>query len=236
MTEEKKQQTSEDLKKSIYSTLSKIDVSKLIDKKMGLNYLSWAKAWGLVKSIYPDADKEITEYPEYLPTNNSWVATGRTVDYRLTIAGCEVEASVIIEGQKYSSQLYVMDNHNKTVMKPNYSQINKTQMRALVKALAFAGLGLNVYAGEDLPSSADKTPKRPERPSQSELTDIAKKIKVQYGGGKELLTDIVGLEIKGDDQAHKFLGMFRDQSKKKKHLYQFIRKNGLATHGMKVGA
>ena len=146
MTEEKKQQTSEDVK-SIYSTLSKIDVSHLIDKKMGLNYLSWAKAWGLVKSIYPDADKEITEYPEYLPTNNGWVATGRTVDYRLTIAGCEVEASVIIEGQKFSSQLYVMDNHNKTVMKPNYSQINKTQMRALVKALAFAGLGPNVYAG-----------------------------------------------------------------------------------------
>ena len=70
MTEEKKQQTSEDVKKSIYSTLSKIDVSHLIDKKMGLNYLSWAKAWGLVKSIYPDADKEITEYPEYLPTQN----------------------------------------------------------------------------------------------------------------------------------------------------------------------
>ena len=64
MTEEKKQQTSEELKKNIYSTLSKIDVSHLIDKKMGLNYLSWAKAWGLVKSIYPDADKEITEYPE----------------------------------------------------------------------------------------------------------------------------------------------------------------------------
>ncbi|WFD52940.1 DUF1071 domain-containing protein [Lactobacillus phage CV244] len=76
----------------------------------------------------------------------------------MTIAGCEVEASVIIEGQKFSSQLYVMDNHNKTVMKPNYSQINKTQMRALVKALAFAGLGLNVYAGEDLPSEKDETP------------------------------------------------------------------------------
>ena len=44
MTEENKQQTSEDVKKNIYSTLSKIDVSRLIDKKMGLNYLSWPKA------------------------------------------------------------------------------------------------------------------------------------------------------------------------------------------------
>ena len=129
-----------------------------------------------------------------------------------------------------------MDNHNKTVMKPNYSQINKTQMRALVKALAFAGLGLNVYAGEDLPSSADKTPKRPERPSQSELISVAKKRKVQYGGGTELVTDIVGLDMDGDLQANKFLNQWCEKDKRNQNLYEFIRKNGLATHGMKVGA
>ena len=114
--------------------------------------------------------------------------------------------------------------------------INKPQLRALVKALAFAGLGLNVYAGEDLPSSEDKTPKRKEKPTQNELIDIAKKRKVQYGGGEELATDIVGHEIKGDDQAHKFLNMWRDQDEKNENLYQFIKKNKLATYGMKVGA
>ena len=220
MTEENKQQTSEDVKKNIYSTLSKIDVSRLIDKKMGLNYLSWAKAWGLVKSIYPDADKEITEYPEYLPTQNGWVATGRTVDYRLTIAGCEVEASVIIEGQKFSSQLYVMDNHNKTVMKPNYSQINKTQMRALVKALAFAGLGLNVYAGEDLPSEKDETPTKISK---------AQRFEVQYGGGKEKLVDVVGLEKSGDKQAHMFIETWTKRDPKNLAAYGFIEANGLYT-------
>lgn len=220
MTEEKKQQTSEELKKSIYSTLSKIDVSHLIDKKMGLNYLSWAKAWGLVKSIYPDADKEITEYPEYLPTQNGWVATGRTVDYRLTIAGCEVEASVIIEGQKFSSQLYVMDNHNKTVMKPNYSQINKTQMRALVKALAFAGLGLNVYAGEDLPSEKDETPTKISK---------AQRFEVQYGGGKEKLVDVVSWEKSGDKQAHMFIETWTRRDPKNLAAYEFIVANGLYT-------
>lgn len=220
MTEEKKQQTSEELKKSIYSTLSKIDVSHLIDKKMGLNYLSWAKAWGLVKSIYPDADKEITEYPEYLPTNNGWVATGRTVDYRLTIAGCEVEASVIIEGQKFSSQLYVMDNHNKTVMKPNYSQINKTQMRALVKALAFAGLGLNVYAGEDLPSEKDETPTKISK---------AQRFEVQYGGRKEKLVDVVSWEKSGDKQAHMFIETWTKRDPKNLAAYGFIEANGLYT-------
>lgn len=233
MTEEKKQQTSEDVKKSIYSTLSKIDVSHLIDKKdvshlidkkMGLNYLSWAKAWGLVKSIYPDADKEITEYPEYLPTQNGWVATGRTVDYRLTIAGCEVEASVIIEGQKFSSQLYVMDNYNKTVMKPKYSQINKTQMRALVKALAFAGLGLNVYAGEDLPSEKDETPTKISKAQQlKEKIANAQRFEVQYGGGKEKLVDIVSLEKSGDKQAHRFIETWTKRDPKNLAAYKFIK-------------
>lgn len=230
MTEEKKQQTSEDVKKSIYSTLSKIDVSHLIDKKMGLNYLSWAKAWGLVKSIYPDADKEITEYPEYLPTQNGWVATGRTVDYRLTIAGCEVEASVIIEGQKFSSQLYVMDNHNKTVMKPNYSQINKTQMRALVKALAFAGLGLNVYAGEDLPSEKDETPTKISKAQQlKEKIANAQRFEVQYGGGKEKLVDVVSWEKSGDKQAHMFIETWTKRDPKNLAAYGFIEANGLYT-------
>lgn len=230
MTEEKKQQTSEELKKSIYSTLSKIDVSHLIDKKMGLNYLSWAKAWGLVKSIYPDADKEITEYPEYLPTQNGWVATGRTVDYRLTIAGCEVEASVIIEGQKFSSQLYVMDNHNKTVMKPNYSQINKTQMRALVKALAFAGLGLNVYAGEDLPSEKDEAPTKISKAQllKKKIAN-AQRFEVQYGGGKEKLVDIVSREQSGDKQAHMFVETWVKKDKKNLAAYEFIVANGLYT-------
>lgn len=228
MTEEKKQQTSEELKKNIYSTLSKIDVSHLIDKKMGLNYLSWAKAWGLVKSIYPDADKEITEYPEYLPSQNGWVATGRTVDYRLTIAGCEVEASVIIEGQKFSSQLYVMDNHNKTVMKPNYSQINKTQMRALVKALAFAGLGMNVYAGEDLPSEKYETPTKISKAQlMKKKIANAQRFEVQYGGGKEKLVDVCKWEEQGDQQAKAFLDNWRTKSKGNEAAYNFIKDQGL---------
>ena len=228
MTEENKQQTSEDVKKNIYSTLSKIDVSRLIDKKMGLNYLSWAKAWGLVKSIYPDADKEITEYPEYLPTQNGWVATGRTVDYRLTIAGCEVEASVIIEGQKFSSQLYVMDKRSKAVMKPDYSQINKTQMRALVKALAFAGLGLNVYAGEDLPSEEDETPKKVSKATlmKKKMTN-AQRFEVQYGGGKEKLVDVCKWEEQGDQQAKAFLDNWRTKSKGNEAAYNFIKDQGL---------
>lgn len=139
-------------KKSVYETLSKINVKPKLEKKGKLDYLSWAMAWGMVKQVYPDANYKITEFPEYVQTKNGWESTGRDVDYRQTSAGVEVEAVVNINGESYSSKLFVMDYRNKPVFSPNYFDINKTQQRALVKALAIAGLGLNVYAGEDLPS------------------------------------------------------------------------------------
>lgn len=52
LQDEKKEQAKKD-NASVYERLSKVDVSKFVDKKNGLNYLSWAKAWGLVKSIFP---------------------------------------------------------------------------------------------------------------------------------------------------------------------------------------
>lgn len=139
-------------KKSVYETLSEINVKPKLEKKGKLDYLSWAMAWGMVKQVYPDANYKITEFPEYVQTKNGWESTGRDVDYRQTSAGVEVEAVVNINGESYSSKLFVMDYRNKPVFSPNYFDINKTQQRALVKALAIAGLGLNVYAGEDLPS------------------------------------------------------------------------------------
>lgn len=223
---------------NIYKTLSKIDVSQYVKKKMGLDYLSWATAWGLAESHYPNIQKKVTEFPEYIPTKDGWKATGRNVDYRLTPFGCEVEVTVTINGISKSQNLYVMDHKNKAVTYENLDigAINKTQQRCLVKALALFGLGLNVYAGEDLPSGADKTPKRQERTSQSELISVAKKRKIQYGGGTELVTDIVGLDMDGDTQASEFLNQWCKKDKRNQNLYEFIRKNGLATHGMKVGA
>lgn len=154
-------------KHSVYETLSKIDVAPKLEKKGKLDYLSWAMAWGMVKQAYPDANYKITEFPEYIQTKAGWVATGRDVDYRQTSAGTEVEAVVKIDGQEYSSKLFVMDFKNKPILNPNYFDINKTQQRALVKALAIAGLGLSVYAGEDL-LIADS-----EKPAKSKQTASA---------------------------------------------------------------
>jgi hypothetical protein len=164
-------------KKSVFATLSEIDVSPYLDKKVGLDYLSWAKAWTLVKRAYPDANYKITEFPEYVLTKDGWVATGRDVDYRQTTAGYEVEAVVTIEGQDYSSKLFVMDYRNRALSKASYFDINKTQQRALVKALAIAGLGLSVYAGEDLPE--EKTSEQTSKQRQATPTKL-QSAKSQY--------------------------------------------------------
>lgn len=145
-------------KKSVFETLSSIDVSDHVDvikmrKGPALKYVSWAWAWNIVKSVYPSANRKIEEFPEYQfdKETGKWYATGQMLDYRITPAGCEVRVTVTIEGEEYSERLYVMDMRNQPVQNPNISQINKTQQRCLVKALAMAGLGLNLYAGEDLP-------------------------------------------------------------------------------------
>lgn len=234
-------------KESIYSKLSKIDVRPYLksisrqSKKTGqtvyLSYLSWAKAWGLVKAIYPDVTYKIREYPNYIETANGVEQAG-TLDYRLTRVGCEVEVTVTIEGHDYTQKLYPMDNCNQPIMKPNIMQINKAQLRCLVKALAMAGLGLNVYAGEDLPSDESETAKLPKqtKTSQSqkystkELNDaknIAKKFEVQYGGGKEKLVDICSWAETGDGQAQLFLKDWIKKDAKNLARYNFIMKNGL---------
>ena len=161
-------------KKSVYETLSKINVKPMLEKKGKLDYLSWAMAWGMVKQAYPDANYKITEFPEYVQTKNGWEATGRDVDYRQTAAGVEVEAVVNISGESYSSKLFVMDYRNKPMLNPTYFDINKTQQRALVKALAIAGLGLNVYAGEDLPSPDDGKAKPKEKATKKAKPQVTK--------------------------------------------------------------
>lgn len=177
-------------KASVYATLAKVDVKPLLEKKGKLNYLSWAKAWGLVKSLYPDATYQIKEFPEYIRTNEGWLATGRQLDYRQTPAGTEVEVTVTIEDHNYTSKLYVMDYRNKVIANPTYFEINKTQMRCLVKALAFAGLGLDVYAGEDLPESPQQkqdTKSSNKQKSKKMTEDELYNYKADYNGKSKFL-------------------------------------------------
>lgn len=138
----------------IFKKLSAVDVAPLIKKKNGLDYLSWANAWAVLMEYYPNSTYKIKEFDEVQldKQTGAWKPTGRKLDYLKTDAGVEVEVEVNIDGEIYGQKLYAMDFRNKAIKEPTYVEINKAQQRCLVKAIAMAGLGLNLYQGEDLPT------------------------------------------------------------------------------------
>lgn len=119
--------------KDIYETLSKIDLSEMIEKKMNLSYLSWAKAWEVIMNHYPTATYDMLE--------SSIFSDGSV----------EVWVSVTINDNTRKMWLPVMDHRNNSIINPSSRQISDARMRCLVKCLAMFGLGLYIYQGEDLP-------------------------------------------------------------------------------------
>jgi hypothetical protein len=151
-------------KKSVFETLSAINVNDKVEKKNGLTYLSWAWAWGEVKKVYPSASYRIIRD----------LNTGEIYTYSKTL-GYMVMTEVEIEGEALEMWLPVMDGANKPMKSEPYTyqstkwengrkvsidktvdaadmfDINKTLMRCLTKNLAMFGLGHYIFAGEDLP-------------------------------------------------------------------------------------
>ena len=144
--------------KSVFETLSAINVNDKAEKKSGLTYLSWAWAWGEVKKIYPDAIYHIVRCP-----------VSQAVYSFDADLGYMVMTSVTIQGETLQMWLPVMDGANKAMKNVSYDyttrygdksveqasmfDINKTLMRCLVKNLAMFGLGHYIFAGEDLPEN-----------------------------------------------------------------------------------
>ena len=135
-------------KKSVFETLNAINVNEHVEQKNGLTYLSWAWAWQVVKQNYPDAFYTIYENANGLfyhtDGKTAWVKTG-----------------VTIEGQEHIEFLPVMDNRNRSIPIANITSTdaNKAIQRSLTKACARHGLGLYIYAGEDLPDEEAKQAK-----------------------------------------------------------------------------
>ena len=131
--------------KNYFEELNSINVSDKTEKKNGLTYLSWAWAWGEVKKLYPQANYKIYETETgciyWTDGKTAWVKTGVTVND--------------IEHIEY---LPVMDYRNKSIPLENITSfdVNKAIQRSLTKALARHGLGLYIYAGEDLPEDGKK--------------------------------------------------------------------------------
>lgn len=196
----------EEKKKSVFETLSAVDVSNHVEvismrKGPALKYVSWAWAWNMVKSIYPSANRVIEEFPEFRfnEKTGAWYATGQMLDYRITPEGCEVKVTVTIEDETYSERLYVMDMRNQPVAKPNIAQINKTQQRCLVKALAMAGLGLNLYAGEDLPMADINEADKQQAEQRKEQVNQQRKMSALQAEYKRLMMELIN-RLNGDSK------------------------------------
>lgn len=130
------------MEKTIFDTLYSINVNKHVEKKNGLSYLSWGYAWAEVKKKYPQATYKVYENKD----GYFYHTDGKT---------CWVKTGVTIEKLEYIEYLPIMDYRNKSipVEKITSFDVNKAIQRSLTKALARHGLGLYIYAGEDLPES-----------------------------------------------------------------------------------
>ena len=123
--------------KNYYEELSKINVSEHIEKKGKFSYLSWAWAVDVLRKHDPSATWEVIRF-DGMP-------------YMKTDCGYFVEVAVTVQGITLSQIHPVLNNQNKPIPQPNAFDINTSIQRCLVKAIALHGLGLYIYAGEDLP-------------------------------------------------------------------------------------
>ena len=126
--------------KSIFETLNSKNVNEHVEKKNGLSYLSWAWAWAEVKKEFPEATYTVYENGE----GWNYFTDGKT---------CWVKTGVTIEGLEHIEYLPVMDFRNQSIPadKVTSFNVNTAIQRSLTKACARHGLGLYIYAGEDLP-------------------------------------------------------------------------------------
>lgn len=133
-----------------FTALNGVDVSGKTEQKNGLTYLSWAWAWSELKKRHPEASYTVYEDAQgrfyHTDGHTCWVKTGVTVD-----------------GLEHIEYLPVMDFRNQSIPadKVTSTDVNRAIQRSLTKAVARHGLGLYIYAGEDLPEEKQEE-KRPD--------------------------------------------------------------------------
>lgn len=152
-----------------FAVLNSINVNEKTEQKNGLTYLSWAWAWAEIKKRFPDAIYTIYE------NASGW-------NYHTDGHTCWVKTGVTVNGLEHIEYLPVMDFKNKSIPANAVTSfdVNKAIQRSLTKAAARHGLGLYIYAGEDLPEG--EVPPAPPKPHictkcESEITGV------QFKGG-----------------------------------------------------
>lgn len=143
---------SEEKKLTKLETLLEMNVNHLTEKKGQFTYLSWANAWKEFIKIYPEATYTVHKNEQEIPCFGN------------AEMGYMTYTSVTANGLTHQMWLPVLNFKNKPILKPNMFDVNTSVMRCLVKCLAMFGLGIYIYAGEDLPVEPEK------KPSKKELT------------------------------------------------------------------
>lgn len=145
-----------------YTECRAIDVSAKIEKKNGLAYLSWAYA----------VDQLLLQ-----DSTATWVY-GEPVKFGDTLM---VFCTVTAFGKAMTAQLPVMDHRNKAIPNPDAFAVNTAMQRCLVKAIALHGIGLYIYAGEDLPEGA--------KPEEEVAERFRTALNAEYQGATEEETE-----------------------------------------------
>jgi hypothetical protein len=146
--------------KSVYSTLSQTSVREKIERKGNLDYLSWANAWHMLKTAYPNAQRKVYEHDH---TGFNYFTDGRTA---------YVKVGIIVNDLEHIDYLPVMDFRNNAlpIDKVTATDVNKTIQRSTAKAIAMHGLGLSLWTGEDVPVIVDVA----QAPQESSLIELTK--------------------------------------------------------------
>lgn len=159
----------ENQEENYFQILNDIDVSDKIEKKNNLSYLSWAFAWGELKKHYPNSYYTIYENKDgwnyFTDGKTCWVKTG------VTVMKARYE-----DGLEHIEYLPIMDYRNNSIPleKVTSTDVNKTIQRSLTKACARHGIGLYVYAGEDLPETKKKEISEFDKQVKEELNEAIK--------------------------------------------------------------
>jgi hypothetical protein len=135
-----------------FARLNAINVSDHIEKKGGFSYLSWPYAVAQLRLADPTATWSVVRF--------------NGLPFLATEAGVFVEVAVTVQGITLSQIHPVLDGRNRPLIAPNSFDINTSIQRALVKAIALHGLGLYVYAGEDLPVASVETTSANDEPTK----------------------------------------------------------------------
>jgi hypothetical protein len=133
-----------------FSQLAAINVNEYVEKKGAFNYLSWAHAVAQLRQFDATATWEVMRFDgkPYLETD----------------LGFFVEVACTVQGITLSQIHPILDAKNRPILAPTCFEINTSIQRALVKAIAMHGLGLYIYAGEDLPAAGEEAKGEPPAP------------------------------------------------------------------------